>query len=193
MTNAPLTETKAIQKGENYEQLKKELDWYRNLEFDKWVRFLNTHPDRGFKRRMITMSLTDYSSLEQEIKDAPEPKTLARGAEVRARIVGVRDGISDKNNAQWYMPTFDVPDDPMVIEFNDFFWDLADRDKLDPKQGQRALYKFQKFAEAFGLDYSRPFSWTDDLVGLEGWVILGVRKSDEFGEQNTVSKYVAGR
>jgi len=190
---APLDLIKAIQKGENYEQLKKELKWYKNLEFNKWVRFLNKHPDREFKRRMITMSLTDYSDLEGEIKDAPEPKILARGSEVRARIINVREGVSDKNGAQWYQPVFDVPDDPMVIEFNDFFWDLADRSKLDPKSAQRALYKFQKFAEAFGLDYSRPFSWTDDLLGLEGWVILGVRKSDEYGDQNTVSKYVAGR
>ena len=139
------------------------------------------------------MSLTDYSDLEKEIEDAPEPKILPRGSEVKARIIAVREGVSDKNGAQWYMPVFDVPDDPMVIEFNAFFWDLADRDKLDAKAGQRALYQFQKFATAFGLDYSRPFSWTDDLDGLEGWVILGVRKSDEFGDQNTVSKYVVGR
>jgi len=139
------------------------------------------------------MSLTDYSDLEAEIKDAPEPKNLPRGSEVKARIIIVREGISDKNGAQWYMPTFDVPDDPMVIEFNDFFWDLADRDKLSAKDAQRSLFKFQKFAAAFDLDYSRPFSWTDDLDGLEGWVILGVKKSDEYGDQNTVSKYVAGR
>ena len=139
------------------------------------------------------MSLTDYSNLEKEIDGAPEPKTLPRGSEVKARIIVVREGISDKNGAQWYMPTFDVPDDPMVIEFNDFFWDLADRDKLDAKSAQRALYKFQKFAKAFDLDYSKPFNWLDDLPKLEGWVILGVKKSDEYGDQNTVSKYVAGR
>lgn len=136
--------------------------------------------------------LTDYSDLEKEIQDAPDPKILPRGTEVRARIINVREGISDKNDAQWYTPVFDVPSDPMVIEFNAFFWDLKDRDKLDPKQAQRALNTFQKFAAAFGLDYSRPFSWTDDLIGLEGWVILGVRKSDEYGDQNTISKFVAG-
>jgi hypothetical protein len=52
------------------------------------------------------------------------------------------------------------------------------------------MYRFKQFATAFGLDYSRPFSWEDDLVGLEGWVILGVKKSDEYGDQNNVSKYV---
>lgn len=139
------------------------------------------------------MVLTDYSDLEKEIADAPEPKTLPRGSEVKARIIGMREGISDKNDAQWYMPTYDVPSDPMVMEFNDFFWDLADKDKLDAKAAARSFRKFKVFAESFGLDYSRPFSWEDDLIGLEGWVILGVKKSDEFGEQNSVSKYVAGR
>lgn len=139
------------------------------------------------------MSLTDYTDLEREIEDAPEPKILPRGSEVKARIIAVREGISDKNDAQWYMPVFDVPSDPMVIEFNDFMWDLADRDKLDAKAAQRSLYKFQKFAAAFNLDYSRPFSWESDLIGLEGWVILGVKKSDEYGDQNNVSKYVAGK
>ena len=138
------------------------------------------------------MSLVDYSDLERDIDDAPEPKVLNRGAEVNARIIFVNEGISDKNGAQWYMPAFDVPDDPMVVEFNDFFWDLSERKKVDPKQFQRNLYRFKKFAEAFDIDYSRPFSWTDDLLGKEGWVILGTKK-DDYGEKNSVSKYVSGK
>ena len=136
------------------------------------------------------MALVDYSDLEQEIRDAPEPKILPRGSEVKARIINVREGISEKNNAQWYSPVFDVPSDPLVSEFNGFFWDLADRDKLDAKQDARNIAEFKKFAACFDLDYSRPFEWESDLIGLEGWIILGVKKSDEYGDQNTVSKYV---
>lgn len=138
------------------------------------------------------MSLVDYTDMEKEISGAPEPKMLPTGSEVKARIINIRTGISDKNDCRWYMPTFDVPSDPMVIEFNDFFWDL-DREKLDDKAYQRALYKFKTFADAFGIDYSRPFSWEDDLPGKEGWIIVGIRKSDEFGDQNSVKKYVAGK
>ena len=138
--------------------------------------------------------LTDYSDLEQQISDAPEPKILHKGAEVLARIIAVRSGVSDKNDCTWYMPTFDVPSDPMVIEFNDFFWDLADgKNKLDAKAYQRSLHKFKVFATAFKLDYSRPFNWEEDLVGLEGYVILGVQKDNDYGDKNTVSKYVAGK
>jgi hypothetical protein len=139
------------------------------------------------------MTLTDYSNLEKEIANAPEPKTLKRGEEVKARIISVRSGVSDKNDAHWFQPVFDVPADPMVSEFNDFFWDLADQDILEPKQVARNMNKFKNFAAAFDLDYSRPFSWEDDLVGLEGWIVVGVKKSDEYGDQNTVSRYVSGQ
>lgn len=142
------------------------------------------------------MSLTDYSNLEQEIKDAPEPKILPRGSEVKARIITVRSGVSERGDnagAQWYQPVFDIPSEPLAKEFNDFFWDLASRDILDEKSYMRALRKFKSFAESFNIDYTRPFDWEEDLIGKEGWVILGIKKSDEYGDGNTVQKYIAGR
>ena len=138
------------------------------------------------------MSLTDYSSIEQEIKDAPEPKILPAGTEVNFRIISVRTGVSDKNDCAWYQPVFDVPEDPMVIEFNDFFWEL-DREKLDQKQFARALNDFKNFANCIDLDYSRPFSWEDDLVGKTGWAIVGVKKDDTYGDGNTIKKYITKR
>jgi hypothetical protein len=136
--------------------------------------------------------MSDYSDFSNEISSAPEPSILRPNTEVKARIVSVRTGTSDKNDCNWYQPIFDVPEDPMIMEFNDFFWEL-DREKLTPKQFQRELYKFKQFATAFEIDFSRPFSWTDDLPEKEGWLIVGVKKSDEYGDQNTVKKYVARR
>lgn len=140
------------------------------------------------------MALTDYSDLEKEISDAPEPKILPRGSEVKARIIAVRSGVGDKNNCTWYRPVFDVPAEPMVVEFNTFFWDIAEaKEKLEPKQYQRNLNSFKNFSAAFSLDYSRPFDWDEDLIGLKGWVILGFKKDDEYGDRNTVAKYSAGK
>ena len=141
------------------------------------------------------MSLTDYSDLENEIADAPEPKNLNAGEEVQGRIITVRTGISESEKypgCRWYSVVFDVPDDPMVMEFNDFFWEL-NKEKLDAKTFSRELYKFQQFAKAFDIDFSRPFSWEDELPGKTGWLITGVKKTDEYGTQNTVKKYVAPR
>jgi len=137
------------------------------------------------------MALTDYSDFEKEIETSQEPTILARGREAKVRIIAIREGVSEKVNCQWYQPIFDVPAEPMVIEFNDFFWDLADaKNKVEPKQFTRSLNKFKNFAAAFGIDYSRPFDW-ESLIGLEGWVIVGIKKDDEFGDKNTVAKYVA--
>lgn len=135
--------------------------------------------------------VSDYSQLEGAIENAEEPTILPKGSEVKARIIAVRSGISEKNDCGWKSVVFDVPDQPMVIEFNAFFWDL-DQTKLTPKQFSRSLYDFKAFAKAFGIDYSRPFDWEADLVGKEGWLIVGVRKSDDYGDQNTVSSYVTG-
>ena len=140
------------------------------------------------------MSLSDYSQLESQISDAQEPKVLKAGTEVKARIIKVLSGISDSerfDGCEWHQVLYDIPDVPMVIEYNDFFWEL-DAEKLDAKSYQRSLYQFQQFAASFGIDYSRPFDWETDLIAKEGWMILGVGKDDpEFGQKNTVKKYVA--
>lgn len=139
------------------------------------------------------MSLVDYSDLENEINNAQEPTILPRGTEAKLRIIAVRSGVSEKSGARWYQPVFDVPSEPMVQEFTDFMWDLADRNLIDPKQAARNLARFKTFAQAFGIDYSRPFSWETDLIGKEGWAIVGIRKTDEYGDQNTVAKYIVKR
>ena len=163
------------------------IKYYKEMSFEKWVKFTNNNQEQT---RRIIMAISDYSELEKEISGAAEPKQLPAGSEVKARIVSIRTGISDKNDCTWRSVVYDVPAEPMVTEFNDFMWDL-DKDKLTPKQFARELYKFKQFASAFGIDFSRPFSWEDDLPGKEGWIIVGVKKSDEYGDQNTVKKYIA--
>jgi len=142
------------------------------------------------------MALTDYSSLEKEIKEAPEPTAIKKGTEVRARIIGVRIGEVEKEGDytgfSYFSVSFDAPDEPLAAEFSDFFWGLDNREKMSEKDFQRALRKFRSFAEAFGIDYSRPFDMEDDFPGKVGWLITGKPKeSDEYGLQTTVSKYVS--
>ena len=137
------------------------------------------------------MALTDYSSLEEKIEDAPEPEILPKGTEAKLRIISVRTG-EDKNDLRYFMPVYDIPDEPLASEFSDFFYDLVELDKMDEKAQARALRKFKNFAKAFDLDLSQPFDLEDDLTGKTGWAILGVRKSEEYGDQNSVSKYIQG-
>ena len=144
------------------------------------------------------MALTDYSSMEKEITDVPEPTTIKKGTEVKARIISVRTGIVEKEESDYFgisyfSVSYDVPSEPLSKEFNDFFWDLVDIEKLraiSEKTALGAIRHFRTFAESFGLDYSRPFDLEDDLPGKEGWLIVGIKKSDEYGDQNTVQKYL---
>lgn len=138
------------------------------------------------------MSLMDFSNTEKEIKEAPAPRVLAKGEEAEIRIIGVKEGVSDKNGARWFSPRFDVPRDPMVKEFNSFFWNPLDNAKIDEKQKQMNNYSLQQFFAAFKVDLSKPFSF-DDLVGKKAWGIAGVRHNDEHGDQNIVSKWVTGQ
>jgi len=145
------------------------------------------------------MALTDYSSMEKEITNVPEPVTIKKGVEVKARIISVRTGIVEKEESDYvglsyFSVSYDVPSEPLSKEFNDFFWDLVDIEKLrniSEKTALGAIRHFRTFAEAFGLDYGRPFDLEDDLPGKEGWLIVGIKKSDEYGEQNTVQKYIS--
>ena len=140
------------------------------------------------------MSLIDYSDMEQEILDAQEPTVLPKGTEVKVRIIQVRQGTSEKSGNDYLMPLYEVLGDgmEMVKEVSDFLW-VLDKEALSAKEYARALDQFKKFAKCFGIDLSRPFDPEEDLVGLEGWIIVGLRKSDEYGEQNNVSKYILPR
>ena len=145
------------------------------------------------------MSLTDYSKLEREIKNTPEPTTLKKGTEVKARIIAVRTGVVEKEESaytgiSYFSVTFDVPDEPNVKEFSDFFWDLVDIDKIkniSEKAYFGAIRHFRNFAESFSIDYSRPFNLEEDLFGKKSWLIVGIKRSDEYGDQNIVQKYVS--
>ncbi len=140
------------------------------------------------------MSLCDYSSLEQTIKETPEPKILPKDTEAKLRIVRITEGVSQKDDQEigYFLVTFDVPSEITCPEFTHFFWDLSDKDKLTPKQQNRAFLSFREFAEAFDIDYSVPFSWVDDLPGKEGWALLGIQvdKTGEYPDKNVVRKFI---
>ena len=142
------------------------------------------------------MSLTDYSQFEDEIKNAPEQQILPANTEARLRIVKVDSGVIEDESkkfygAEWHSITFDVPQEALAPMFNHFMWDLNSRDKIG-KQFQSALRDFRDFADAFNIDYSRPFNWEEDLVGLEGWAVLKVvkDKTGEYSDKNGVKKFI---
>jgi hypothetical protein len=139
------------------------------------------------------MSLTDFSDYEKGITDAEAPKILPKGTIAKLRIILVRTGTSNKHSdAKWFQPVFDLPDDPMVVQFNDFMWFPGQQDKVEPDQFARNQYRLQTFVQAFGIDLSKPFDIENDWNGLTGYAILGFKQDSEYGDKNTISKYVSG-
>jgi len=139
------------------------------------------------------MSLLDLTEIADEIEDAEEPTIAENNSEQQLRIISVNGGSTNNKGtgqeAEWFSPVFEVLDAPLMKEFNSFFW-VPNKENLSPKQYARALFDIKIFAQAFGIDLTRPLDYEDDLPGCTGWAILGVKKSEEYGEQNTVRKFI---
>ena len=135
------------------------------------------------------MSMLDLTDQLDEIENAEEPTVAEAGEEYKLQIISVRGGNAGKTDCEYFSPVFEVVGAPMVREFSDFFW-IPDKEKLSEKQYKRALYAIKVFAAAFEVDLSRPIDYEDDLPGCEGWAILGSKTTDDYGEQNTIRKYI---
>ena len=131
-----------------------------------------------------------YDLASMGLEDAPEPKVMEAGKEAKLRIMECRKG-EDKNGKPYLMPKFEVVDEPTAMDFTDFIR-LPDPDAgLDEKELIRAKDKLRKFLTCFGVDLTSSVDFENDLDGREGWAILGTRSSDEFGDQNSIRKYIA--
>lgn len=136
--------------------------------------------------------MSDIINLAQyAIDKAPEAEILAAGTEAELRIISMKKD-EDKNGDEYILPVFDVPDEPNVLEFSDFMGLPSMAMKAnDEKKYLKCLRKLQAFGLAFDIDWSEEFA-IEELVGKRGYAILGIRKSDEYGNQNSIRKYVAG-
>ena len=128
---------------------------------------------------------------EWNVEDSHEPYALKDGAEVMLRVIEVRKATHDENATEYYTVRFEVPSEAYSKDITDFF-DIPSSG-LSAKRLNAARQKMLHFRDAFSIDMSRPFDPIDDWVGLEGWAILSLTKSAQYGEQNRISKYVRAR
>lgn len=131
--------------------------------------------------------LLDLASMDLE--NAPEPSVLDAGTEAKLRIMEVRKG-EDKNGHDYILPRFEVVDEPTAMDFTQFMY-VPDKDWMDEKRLIRAKDSLRKFLLAFEVDLSMKIDLENDLDGREGWAILGVSRDDEYGDKNTIRKFIA--
>ena len=139
------------------------------------------------------MSMYDYSQYENAIETAEAGKLLPDNTECIARLIGARNGSTDKSGEtrDYITLRFDIPDEPTAFEIEQFLWSPTAYSTLDPKQLNSALYQMKCIARALGIDMSQPFAW-EDHFGKEVTVVLGVQvdKSGQYRDKNTIKKFI---
>ena len=130
--------------------------------------------------------MSEETFLDVPTGDAVEPKAMP-GGEYKLRIVNAVIGV-DKNDHNYFLPSFDIPSEPYSKSFTRFFG--LPHDGMDDKQVNAAKFHLDAFKRCFGIKKQK-FSM-DEILGLEGWAILGLGKEDEeYGQQNYIKRFIA--
>lgn len=132
------------------------------------------------------MSIIDLTT--ENLDDAVEPTVVDGDNEYKLRIVDCKMD-TNKNGMPYILPRFEISDEPLSKEFTRYLA-LPHKDMTDKKLNSTKLM-LKRFFEAFGIDPNSPID-VEDLVGLEGWAILGVENSEQYGDQNYIKRFVTG-
>lgn len=127
------------------------------------------------------------SFLDVDTSDAVEPIAVVAG-EYELRLLGGTID-RDKNGNPYFMPRFDIPSEPNAKDFTDFI--RLPHDGMDEKQLNRAKWRLSSFKACFDIGENVKISLNEDLPGLTGWAIIGMKDDPEYGEQNNIRKYLA--
>ena len=129
------------------------------------------------------MAMIDPS--EYGLEDSQEPYAVKPG-EYKLKIISVGGGM-DKNDLEYLQPRLEVCGEPYSKDFTHFLH-VPDKGEMGEKQLNRVKFAYSSFCKCFSIDTTRPFDPKDDWAGCEGWGILGLSESKEYGEQNFIRK-----
>ena len=135
-----------------------------------------------------------YDLSDMGLDEGQEPQAVDGDKEYKLRILEVTEG-EDKREWDYIMPRFEIIDDPFSKDFTQFI-NVPDKKKMDVKTLNRVKHGptgFVSFLKAFGFDTSAKINFPDQSPGKEGWAILGKKKTEEYGEQNYIKRFVLPR
>ena len=137
------------------------------------------------------MAAMNETLLDIDTSDSREP-TVVEPNEYKIRITGFRkdsDGkvirTSEAGN-KFFIVVFDIPDEEFSKGLSKMF--MVPTPEMEPKRLNAVKWDLECFKRAFGLAEIN-FS---NMVGKEGYAILGVSHSEQYGDQNEVKKFVTG-
>jgi hypothetical protein len=125
---------------------------------------------------------------EWNLNDSQEPYAIEDNSEVKVRIIDVRKD-KDKNDMEYLLPRLEIDGEPFSKDFTHFLY-IPDKTTMDAKRLNRARFAMVQFLKCFEIDAAGPMDPTMDWTGNEGWVILGVKKDEQYGEQNFIKQFI---
>jgi|TARA_B100000700_G_C14293933_1_gene511691 hypothetical protein len=129
--------------------------------------------------------------LDVNLNDAEELKTLKDGEEVMLRIGRAEETPNRNDPSRFNLAlTFDVPDDKLVDDIR--VWlpiPSASTKEDDPKRYVKQVNRFKQFCDCFGIDTGGSIQ-TEDMLGLEGWVIIAEDTGLNGEPQNSVRRFI---
>lgn len=121
------------------------------------------------------------------LDDTFEPTVMKDGEEAQLRIVSFLKA-KNKNEGDYIMPFFEVLDDPYCKEFGDYI--ALPSDTMSPKELNKTKLRMKELAAAFDIDFGGTIDIKNDIVGKEGYAILGIGKDQEGLPVNKIKKYI---
>lgn len=144
----------------------------------------HTTPTVPSKAKDTTMSFLDLN-----LNDTWEPKTHEADKEVIMRVSSAKLGNKkDDLSAQRIEVVLSDPADDTVKDV--YIYLTIPRADTDRKKANDMKNRIKDFYIWCGLDPMMPINIERDLEGKQGWVVLGVDDSAEFGTRNTVKRWV---
>lgn len=132
------------------------------------------------------------SFLDLNVSDTFEPKVYEADKEVRLRVTAAKLGSKkDDSSAQRIEVTLADPSDDTVKDI--FLYLSVPKPDTDRKKANDMKIRIRDFYIWCGLDPSSMINIDTDLMGCEGWAIVGLDDSAEFGKRNTLKRFVLPR
>jgi hypothetical protein len=135
------------------------------------------------------MSEQEATFINFEDGDAVELGTLPGGTEAQLRIVDAKTGTSQKGSGDFLMIRMEIVNEPYMKDISHVIM-FPDGNQDDKSNNNRKL-GMKQFRAAFDIA-SGGFN-TNELIGKTAWAVLNEKDDPEYGKQNRVKNWVAGK
>jgi len=123
-------------------------------------------------------------SFTPDFSDTHDEVILEEGREVLLRVISVDAGVGPKGD--YKRIGYEVPDEPFAKAIYNIISMPNPND--DARKRNKKNLRLRDFMVAHSLDVSRKFIWSD-LVGVEVWAVLGIERSETYGDKNSIKSY----